>query len=62
MGFDNAHPVQTQSGPGGRQRPERDHRHRLKNVWPSDYKDAATLLEDFWTNVVAMLKEKGVQP
>jgi hypothetical protein len=29
---------------------------------PYDYTDAATLLADFWTEVDAVLKEKGVHP
>jgi len=56
-GFDNAHPV------GRRKRGEpQDHRHRLRTVRPYDYRDAATLLADFWTLVDAVLKERGVIP
>jgi hypothetical protein len=57
VGFDNAHPV-------GRQRrgDPQDHRHRLRTVRPYDYRDAATLLGDFWAAVDAVLKEKGVFP
>jgi len=55
MGFDNAHPVGKQRR-GGRQ----DHRHRIRVVKPYDYSDAATLLADFWTEVDAVLKERGV--
>src|ERR1700729_4094423 len=57
VGFDNAHPV-------GRQRrgDPRDHRHRLRTVRPYDYRDAATLLGDFWAAVDAVLKERGVLP
>jgi hypothetical protein len=53
VGFDNAHPV-------GRRRDPHDHRHRLKTVRPYDYRDAATLLADFWTDVDAVLKARGV--
>ena len=57
VGFDNAHPV------GRQHRGEsQDHRHRLKTVRPYDYRDAATLLVDFWTEVDAVLKERGVLP
>ena len=56
-GFDNAHAVK-----GGRGRPAFDHRHRLKTVRPYEYKDAATLLADFWTLVDAVLREKGIIP
>ena len=61
VGFDNAHPVPSRAGPGGRRRRTRDHRHRLKTVRPYEYKDAATLLTDFWSQVDAVLKEKGVK-
>jgi hypothetical protein len=37
-----------------------DHRHRLQTVKPYAYKDAATLLADFWQAVDAVLKERGV--
>jgi hypothetical protein len=57
VGFDNAHPV-------GRQRrgDPQDHRHSLRRVRPYDYQDAATLLADFWTEVDAVLKERGILP
>jgi hypothetical protein len=55
VGFDNAHPV------GKRKRGEpQDHQHRLRRVRPYDYRDAATLLADFWTAVDAALRERGV--
>jgi Family of unknown function (DUF6516) len=60
VGFDNAHGVRAQAGPGGRGRRVQDHRHRLKTVRPYDYRDAATLLADFWTDVDAVLKQRGV--
>jgi hypothetical protein len=37
-----------------------DHRHRLRTVRPYDYRDAATLLEDFWKAVDSVLRERGV--
>jgi hypothetical protein len=61
VGFDNAHAIPTQGGPAGRRRRAQDHRHRLKTVRPYEYKDAATLLADFWSQVDAVLKEKGVE-
>jgi Family of unknown function (DUF6516) len=61
-GFDNAHPVKGQSGPGGRAGAAHDHRHRFKTVRPYEYRDAATLLADFWRIVDAVLREKGVIP
>lgn len=54
MGFDNAHPVQ------GKRRAEQDHRHRLRTVRPYDYRDAATLLADFWAEVEALMRERGI--
>lgn len=55
VGFDNAHPVAKQRR-GGPQ----DHRHRQRTTRPYDYRDAATLLADFWSVVDAVLREKGV--
>ena len=55
VGFDNAHPVAQQK----RGRPQ-DHRHRLRTTRPYEYRDAATLLADFWTMVDAVLRERGV--
>ena len=60
VGFDNAHQVRSQSGPGARAGGAHDHRHRLRTVRPYDYKDAATLLEDFWIEVDAVMRERGV--
>ena len=60
VGFDNAHSVRPTSGPSGRKRRRQDHKHRLRVIRPYDYKDAGKLLEDFWSEVDAVLKEKGV--
>ncbi len=49
-GFDNAHRVKR----------SQDHMHRLKVVRPYAYKDAATLLADFWALVDTVLTERGV--
>ena len=62
VGFDNAHPVRKRCGPGTRRRGEGDHRHRLRTVWPYEYKDAATLLGDFWKEVDKVLQERGLIP
>ena len=61
MGFDNAHAVRRGSGPG-RKTSTFDHKHRLETVRPYEYKDAATLLADFWSAVDAVLREKGILP
>ena len=60
VGFDNAHAVRERAGPGGGRRKAQDHRHRLKTVRHYEYRDAATLLADFWTEVDAVLRERGV--
>lgn len=58
FGYDNAHPVSGRT----RRHATRDHRHRLRTVRPYDYRDAATLLADFWSDVDAVLKERGLLP
>ncbi len=60
VGFDNAHPVRGTSGPGGRGTARHDHRHRHGSTRAYRYKDAATLLADFWKEVEAVLKDRGV--
>jgi hypothetical protein len=60
VGFDNAHAISGTAGPSRRMRQEHDHKHRLKTVRPYDYQDAATLLDDFWRMVDAVLRELGV--
>jgi hypothetical protein len=57
VGFDNAHPVGRQK----RGEPQ-DHRHGLGTIKAYEYRDAATLLGDFWTTVDAVLRERGVIP
>jgi hypothetical protein len=57
VGFDNAHPMGRQAR-GGPQ----DHRHRLRTIKAYEYRDAATLLGDFWKTVDAVLREKGIIP
>ena len=62
VGFDNAHPVRERHGPGTRRHGQGDHRHRLRAIRPYAYKDAATLLEDFWKEVDGVLQERGSIP
>jgi hypothetical protein len=38
-----------------------DHKHRLRKVSTYEYRNAATLLGDFWDEVYAVLKERGVR-
>ena len=61
VGFDNAHAVTTGSGPGARKKVAFDHKHRLRTVRPYEYRDAASLLEDFWEEVENALAERGVK-
>jgi hypothetical protein len=56
VGFDNAHSVAFTTGPAGKSRKRHDHKHRLRTIRPYDYRDAATLLADFWAEVDAVLK------
>ena len=57
VGLDNGHPVTRQK----RGEPQ-DQRHRLRTIRAYEYRDAATLLADFWTMVDAVLRERGVIP
>lgn len=54
-GFDNAHPA-----PSRRRGGAQDHRHRLRRVLAYEYRDAASLLADFWAEVDAILRDEGV--
>jgi hypothetical protein len=56
VGLDNAHHVARQER-GGPQ----DHRHQLRSIRSYEYRDAATLLADFWA-VDGVLRERGVIP
>jgi Family of unknown function (DUF6516) len=60
VGFDNAHAVRKAGGPGGKGPSAFDHKHRLRTIQPYEYRDAASLLADFWTEVDAVLEERGV--
>ena len=62
VGYDNAHAASHERGRRKAARHARDHRHRLRTVKPYEYADAATLLADFWADVDAVLREKGVLP
>jgi hypothetical protein len=61
VGFDNAHSVRQSAGPGGKGKTAYDHKHRVRTIRPYEYRDAATLLADFWAEVDAVLKERGVE-
>jgi len=62
LGFDNAHAVREGSGPGARTRIEYDHLHKGERVRFYDYKDAVTLLTNFWTEVEKILNERTSKP
>ena len=49
--FDNAHAVRQGSGPGQRRSKQYDHKHIGNKVVPYEFKDAYTLLKDFWDEV-----------
>jgi len=49
--FDNAHTVSKGSGPGKRRLRTFDHKHVGNRVLPYEFKDALTLLQDFWEEV-----------
>lgn len=58
--YDNAHTVREGSGPGAGRRVEHDHVHKGGRIRPYAYADADTLLRDFWADVEAILKQRGV--
>lgn len=62
LGFDNAHPISEGAGPGARTRIEYDHKHKGERVRFYDYKDAGTLVIDFWTEVDKILEQRSTQP
>ena len=60
VGFDNAHSVDIGNGPSRRKSSTHDHRHRYGTTSPYKYQCALDLLRDFWNEVDAVLKVKGV--
>ena len=61
FGIDNAHPLRSTRAPSGRASTAQDHLHRDDTVRPYAYRDAESLLEDFWSEVDAILKERGIE-
>ena len=49
--FDNAHAVSQGSGPGRKRSKQHDHKHIENRITPYVFKDALTLLQDFWKEV-----------
>jgi len=60
VGFDNSHAVRKGAGPGSKGPTTFDHKHRLRTIQPYQYRDAASLVGDFWSEVDAVLNERGV--
>ena len=61
LGIDNAHLVRLTRGPAGRSTATRDHVHRGESVRRYAYRDATTMIEDFWREVEAILKKEGIE-
>lgn len=61
FGIDNAHAVRVGRGPARRSSASHDHVHRADAVAPYPYRDAETLMSDFWREVEAILKERGIE-
>lgn len=61
FGIDNAHLVRLTKGPAGRSSAAHDHVHRLDVVRRYVYRDADTLMDDFWREVEAVLKREGIE-
>jgi len=49
--FDNAHAASQGSGPSKRRTEQYDHKHVGNRITPYEFKDASTLLRDFWQEV-----------
>ena len=49
--FDNAHATSSGSGPGKKRSAQYDHKHIGDRVTPYEFKDALTLLQDFWKEI-----------
>lgn len=61
FGIDNAHIVRLTRGPAGRSAAARNHVHRGETVRAYAYRGADTLIDDFWREVKAILKEAGIK-
>jgi hypothetical protein len=64
LGYDNAHVPPVGTGPAAkslRRRLDYDHRHWRQTVTAYQFQSPGKLLEDFWRDVEALLKEEGVR-
>lgn len=60
LGFDNAHPIAGGTGPGAPACTEYDHRHAGERIRRYDYRDAGTLVADFWQEVAKVLQQRSI--
>jgi Family of unknown function (DUF6516) len=58
--YDNAHPVRSARPPAGKMSERNDHRHKGDVVSPYAFVNAEGLMNDFWTDVYEILREKGI--
>ena len=58
FGIDNAHVVRFTRGPSGRSSASRDHVHRGATVRSYVYRDADTLIDDFWREVQLIVRKR----
>jgi hypothetical protein len=58
--YDNAHAIAVGSGPAKRRTAQRDHVQRGAKIRAYAFKDARTLLNDFWTDVYQVVAKRGV--
>ncbi len=61
FGIDNAHAVRARRGPSGRSATAQDHLHREDTVRAYGYRDADSLLNDFWREVDTFLRKRGIE-
>ena len=61
FGIGNAHPARVTGGPAGRSSASRDHMHAGARVRSYRYRDADTLLDDFWREVRNLLGKEGIE-
>jgi hypothetical protein len=53
--------VRPTRGPAGRSRAGHDHLHRGAAARPYRFRDAETLMDDFWREVNAIMKREGIE-
>ena len=61
FGIDNAHLVRLTRGPAGRSSMQHAHMHRGATVRPYVYRDADTLIDDFWREVGTIVRKAGIE-